>query len=1619
MSTKSFYPNLGTIVTLNDFPEELQFIQDGLQNILDKIYYRNLQYVKSPDGAQGYFDIELITNEQLKLNLFDSGLSLVVNPSGTGETTIPLTLNYNWPVLAFIKSFNLQDFSFLPEEMQDILNQTLSLGDNDLIRTAMDIFETGQASANVQSLVDKVNAHYNLTGSDQISYPADSDPLQMAEDVRWEIIENALIGDSIRDLINNVYISSADVNEYNENLDQFTQNVSGESIGNYIRKIITPQIEASLELAIGLAFPRKVLTPLTALGGDPLPAPTQSMLTFDIGTLDFSTVNGIAFQEDGSASLNHPSQIGNTGLGIDLTNIKLDLSSKSNIAEANLDGRPSDFMGLFAEYAAVSLPSKWFSNVDDTTLVVAAYNMLIGTGGVSGTIALEATDGTPNNGVDYLDLNIGNWVLGFNYFDLTFAQNAIVESNIAGLLTIPKFKNADGLDAKIGINGHLNEEGDFNLIASEKSGIPLNLFNFVTINFLTLEVGSEDGDFYLGTSCEVWFENDVMNKILNGQKIVLPNLRVYDDGSIEIVGGNAFIPTNISLNLGPIEVAVTGIHFGSHQQEYNGEMRKYNYWGFDGAISLDPLGIDARGEGIKYYYTTDNDEFGNTGDSFLRIQTIEVDLVIPGTAKPDAAIAIIHGMLSIPEPGESPEYRGAISVKLPKAKIAGGAAMRLQPKHPAFLLDAYVDLPAPIPIGPVGIYGFRGLLGFRYVAEKEAVGLVSGEDTWYDYFVYPPKGIDESKFSGPERTEAYDFPFSIGAGAVLGTGFDDGTTLSVRAMMLLSLPTLFLVEGKASILSVRLGLEDNREPPFFAFVAWGDNSIEMGMGADFQLPQSSGFIMDLYAEVQAGFFFNNPGAWYVNFGTKDKPITARVLTIVTAQSYLMLSGRGIEAGARVEFDLRRRFGPARVHINAYLEMGGRISFERPQIGGYLALGGMIDVDIWIVGITLGLDALFSVEAANPFLIYAELRLKVCVKIVFARVCKRFTVRLKWEKSKQINDAPIPPLPYQNTSSSRDKSEELVQAVHMMTNEAFAIDFLGVNRSGPPTVGSINSIIPLDSFIDIKSAKALNPGMISDIIGGHTGGADNFIDLIPPEKVVRGGREVRQVKHKYSIEAIELKAWAGSWVDYHPFEALTRQQERDQVSHLRIGYWQRTGNQYDSIRLLATNPFSYTEAGEPGWVIPEQYGITPSELFCESTARDYDCANVLNKPVGKVYYPPTQYIGHFINGAYFTLENLQEPTISVDDDAQTVSQQDSFVITDGPNNFSAEFDRSLAFQNNNSLAIILQEPSVGVRLKLTTKGQGVVIRYYTSDGLENYNPVYRQILVEPKTAAQLRQAVSYTNETDLIAKIVIEPQLSAAVRFSSPSVSSTAARDASATLDINAPIADTATNSSETVICQIYNEIDDDGIDEYRFRLYDAKGDIILSSSTRYTEKQAAIDEFYVAVNNLLNNPESIDRKRSRDDRWYFNVIDPTGEVIARRIEFFEQQQEVDREIDNLMDVLKNHQVLIDDEEGEEPGAPPVPLSQRVLISEEECDFCKLHQQLESLLDNAFNPSTENLQAVNYDIAAFEKFADLVVTCGDDINCGIGYGYGYGYGYGRTTSSPLDDDDMARFMIGTI
>ncbi|MDH4172334.1 MAG: YegP family protein [Betaproteobacteria bacterium] len=109
-----------------------------------------------------------------------------------------------------------------------------------------------------------------------------------------------------------------------------------------------------------------------------------------------------------------------------------------------------------------------------------------------------------------------------------------------------------------------------------------------------------------------------------------------------------------------------------------------------------------------------------------------------------------------------------------------------------------------------------------------------------------------------------------------------------------------------------------------------------------------------------------------------------------------------------------------------------------------------------------------------------------------------------------------------------------------------------------------------------------------------------------------------------------------------------------------------------------------------------------------------------------------------------------------------------------------------------------------------------------------------------------------------------------------------------------------------VTYEIYQERDVDGIDEYRFRLRRrfAEG-VLLSSSTRYPSPEAAIEELQRALP-LAETAAGYQRRQADDGTFYFNIVDGTGEVVARRIEYFATEAAREAAIDELKAVLAEH-----------------------------------------------------------------------------------------------------------------
>jgi hypothetical protein len=76
--TKRYYPALSEVISTEDLPEFLHFAEEGLENILSKIYYKNLQYSRSQRGDSAFYSLDIIS-KSIGLPL-PFGMRLVLNP---------------------------------------------------------------------------------------------------------------------------------------------------------------------------------------------------------------------------------------------------------------------------------------------------------------------------------------------------------------------------------------------------------------------------------------------------------------------------------------------------------------------------------------------------------------------------------------------------------------------------------------------------------------------------------------------------------------------------------------------------------------------------------------------------------------------------------------------------------------------------------------------------------------------------------------------------------------------------------------------------------------------------------------------------------------------------------------------------------------------------------------------------------------------------------------------------------------------------------------------------------------------------------------------------------------------------------------------------------------------------------------------------------------------------------------------------------------------------------------------------------------------------------------------------------------------------------------------------
>lgn len=1229
------YPTLDNLISVENLPTEFAFAQSTANNLLENTFYKNHSFFKSKHGDYATINLDIVLYKTLGFKIPGTDLAILLNSNNVGETVIPITFSYNWRILKYINLFTQDGFAGDPKAFFDILVDISGSNPEELLKQTI----VDSIAGSVTDITNWI-ATYNSTAAtvNQITVT----PLPNVDNY-VSSLSSALktVGVNPTDAVfkQNVHNGSSSFQDAATKMQAiFTKWLGDFNIDN-IKDFLIPKFRLSLNsINVSIQFPRDILTPVDPITFVPIGG--FSLLTFNAGSLHYDSQSGFEFTNESSISLPQPSQILGTGLVLEVHKFKLDLSRTSNIPEADADGRPQDFVGVYMLDGSVSFPKSL--NADATDARIYARNLLVGTGGISGFLGIEPihypsnpTDPPPAIKLKLGSTSAGNhFEVGLHTFDMEFKQNSIVSSDLRGYLKIPGFLGDTNAAAQIDISMHIAANGDMKITASNDIGYTIKILNAIELKIKSISVGKTGDRWYLDTSGSLKIIATIpgASSDFAANPIDITRLRIWQDGTIEFQGGGIPLPTHLSLKIGPVSLQLEHLTFGSHISRYQDIDRQYYYFGFDGSLSTGSGGVDARGDGMEFHFTRDNIA-GKPFHSYLRVAGIGVDIKIPGNATKENADVYLGGYLSmrngenpnsepVPASGgvaarpviveSGPTYQGSIAFNVKKLKISGKGSMLMKPKVPAWIVDVELGLSVPITLGAtgLGIYGFRGLIGSHYVASKPHIGL-SDEDPWYEYLKkkVPPtnkQGISIEKFD-PARNG-----FSFGVGATIATMGDNGWTFSSKLFVMLSIPEMLLVEGQANVLHQRLGINDDTDPPFYAYLVIDSNSVQAGLGVNYNLP-GSGAIMKLQGEMQLGFFFNNSSAWYLNVG-KDYPVEkrvqARLFTIFNSYAYLMVNARGIKAGAGASWSLHASFGPVEAGIEAYIDTMGFISFKPVQIGGAIQMGGRIYLTVCGIGFDLGISAGLSAEAPKPFIIsgFFQFRLKI---FWFLKITVR--IELTWRIDEHVNTEEVKLL----TTDGGLNEQSPYKATHMLTEERY--NLLDVGDSFVPSSKPDSEwepyTIPMDSYIDIEFKYPVKPftkdTSVSPTNPVKLGGG---IAPVPQSTIYVSPQKARypQVKHDLSVESVKIQIWnasSNSWVNYNPWDALTEAFTKLNISvntaNFPYGFWQYNNapGKYTSLRLLAQSPFAMLN-GTP----PEQFGLLSSQLLCSGVIEKKTCQN---------------------------------------------------------------------------------------------------------------------------------------------------------------------------------------------------------------------------------------------------------------------------------------------------------------------------------------------------------------------------------------------------------------------------
>ncbi len=479
MADGANYPKLSNLITLDSIPDELEFLHNGLTSFFDKIYYKRYQVSNGYDGTTYYY-IEIVSLKEIAVDF--GGFKLKLNPDTTSPaspTVFPVSISYNWPIFRYIKNFDPSGFIESTTSLIEIFLEILGSSKEELIKN---LFGTViQSSDPVNDFVTMLTTNYGLS----ITIPPGSD-LETSLGIILTAIDTG--GEDLVTIILAEYITDVDPLKEDENFNKLLSRFIPGNPKEKLKELLIPKVSCAVELSLGLEVPRSVLTPMSLISGSELTndavyavddtlvsgEPIKCLLDFDIGKAYFSTTKGVGFAKELTLNMSHPrAQIGKTPFNIGFSQARYSTYTSETDTKESIITIQDVTIGFNVDTEGSGKDFELFGK-----------NIVIDSGrGFSGTLGIDpggTLSHTFGNGL-YLELAV---------FELEFFQDAVVSSNITGIMRVPGFE-VDGTLVDIQIELKFYSDG-FEIIAQVPTATTVFDSPIAELKLQHVELGRRD-----------------------------------------------------------------------------------------------------------------------------------------------------------------------------------------------------------------------------------------------------------------------------------------------------------------------------------------------------------------------------------------------------------------------------------------------------------------------------------------------------------------------------------------------------------------------------------------------------------------------------------------------------------------------------------------------------------------------------------------------------------------------------------------------------------------------------------------------------------------------------------------------------------------------------------------------------------------------------------------------------------------------------------------------------------------------------------------------------------------------------------------------------------------------